>query len=442
MSTDRSLVRSSHWLENVWDFDLTPRDIVVLNGRQQGRTLDDIGRQIGTTRERVRQLESLAQSLLLLAAQAAVPDLLASLDDRFEQQAWIFDDDLSVLLSVDEVDDAVRALARALRLKTPEVWGLPLSGLWTRDPDEVQRRFDRLAKLAPFDEDELGDICKDIGLDSGVPISSVLLAPGSKLVASPWGWVRRGRLGRDTAFLFLQAEGEPRTVEDIAAAAGIAEHAMRETMRRNADAFAQVRPELTWGLADWRVPGVEKRYASALDVVIEVLREVGPMSLKDLREETQRRYPVSSARVSQCLISDQIGLTTGGLLDLTERGAVQALEPEPRKPASMTASGETIGVELLVDRDVLRGSGVIVHRWLAWQLGLRSAPSARFFTLDGENELAVRRSTSSVQLSSLRSIVLEMGLEAGCSLVVLLETSNSSAKVRHVCRAGACAIRA
>lgn len=57
-------------------------------------------------------------------------------------------------------------------------------------------------------------------------------------------------------------------------------------MRRD-PSFAQVRPEKTWALSDWPLPGTDSKYATAVDGVVEVLREHGPMTLDQLRTETR-----------------------------------------------------------------------------------------------------------------------------------------------------------
>ena len=258
------------------------------------------------------------------------------------------------------------------------------------------------------------------------------------MTLGPIGWIRRARAGRDLAYLWLREQGEPRAATDIAAITGTSEHAIRETMRRDDD-FAQVRPEGTWALADWRLPGANNRYSSAVDVVVEVLQEQGALDLEQLRTETQRRYPVSSWRITQCLSSDLIGLTSSGLYDLVERGAIPIEDSEPKQPKSIQVRGNVVGIELNVDREMLRGSGIGVSRWLTWYLGLRTAPSTKYFAfVDQPGDLTVKRASSSSQLSSLRTIVQEMDLADGCKVAVVLNLQVASAAVRHTCSDGAC----
>jgi hypothetical protein len=250
--------------------------------------------------------------------------------------------------------------------------------------------------------------------------------------------VRTGRTTRDRAYLWLKQQGEPRPAAEIAEAAGSSEHATRENMRRD-EAFSQVRPEGTWVLSDWHVDGASNRYASAEEVVVEVLRELGPLDEEQLRVECQRRYPVTGWRITQCLSSNAIGLNSEGRYDLAERGAIPVEDSEPRRPDHIQVSGDVVGVELPVTHDVLRGSGIPVNRWLTWYLGLRTAPSTRYFkTEDGSGELTVKRATSNAQLSSLRSAAVALGVVQGCKLVLLLRLDSNTASLRHACAAGAC----
>ena len=148
-------------------------------------------------------------------------------------------------------------------------------------------------------------------------------------------------------------------------------------MRRD-PRFAQRRPEGTWVLSEWKTNTIIRYYANAVDAVVEVLEELGPLTLDQLSSETIQRYPVSAWRITQCLSSNQIGLTQDGRYDLTERGAIPIEESEPRKPDNIAESGSVVGVRLPVTHDVMRGSGIGVNRWLTWRLGLRHAPSKRY----------------------------------------------------------------
>lgn len=439
--TDAASDAEAHdWLLDSWQ-RLEDRTEEILTRRLAAESLADIGRTFDVTRERVRQLQVKGEKALLAAQRRYAPDLRNRLDALLGESAAVSDGALAHVLPTDAVIGR-SVLFRLLGIVRPRAWDADLYGWWTLHPAALDTRLREVAAMAPLARDEARAAAGNLGLPDDLPLDDLLASADSPLAAHGTGWVRRARVTRDAAFLWLRAQGEPRPVSDIAHAVGgdSSEHAVRERMRAD-DSFAQVRPEGTWALADWRVAGADSRYASAVDAVVEVLREHGALNFDQLRAESQRRYPVSTWRITQCLSSNLIGLTESGLYDLVERGATPVEDEEPKRPDTIktSADGQLVGVALTVDPDVLRGSGLGVHRWLTWYLGLRTAPSTRFFAYsDGPGELTVRRATSSSQISSLRAPVLALELVEGCQIVVLINLASSSASVRHACPADRC----
>jgi len=426
------------WLLDSWR-QLDDRTAEVLTRRLGAEGLADIGRTYGVTRERIRQLQLDGEEALLSAQQRHAPDLPDQLGSVLGEATAVPDSRLAAVLPTDAVTGR-HALLRVLGAARPRAWSGDLHGWWTRHPGAFETRLRELAAMAPLTRVDAFDAAAALGLPEGLPLDKLLADPDSPLNPHATGWVRRARVTRDAAYLWLRAEGSPRTASDIARAIGGSERAVRERMRLD-DSFAQVRPEGTWALVDWRVAGADSRYASAVDVVVEVLREQGALTLDQLRLESQRRYPVTAWRIQQCLSSNLIGRTDSGLYDLAERGATPIEDQEPRQPDTIKTSpdGKLIGVSLTVDSDVLRGSGLGVNRWLTWYLGLRTAPSTRVFPYsDGPGELTVRRSISSSQISSLRVPVLALDAVEGCQVAVLINLTSGSASVRHTCPADGC----
>ncbi|GAB3996375.1 hypothetical protein GCM10028771_26440 [Nocardioides marmoraquaticus] len=424
------------WLAYTWA-ELPERSREVLGRRIDGDTLDLIGQELTPTltRERVRQIESRANGALLVAQAHHAPTL------RDDLETATVDYPISTAHALDLMGTAIptagSALLVALGYRHPRGWARPLRDHWTTDRDTLLRRLRRLVALAPLTDDEMGEAAGALGLPED-PTPRSLLDEVDKLERHELGWVRTARRTRDLAFLWLRAEGEPRPVADIARAAGCADQAARENMRRD-PAFAQLRPEGTWALTDWRSPGAENRYSSALDVLIETLRDLGPLGQDELRVEVQRRYPVTDWRVTQCLSSHAIGRTPDGRWDLAERGAVPVEDTEPTQPDTIRCVGTVVGVTLPVNHDLLRGSGLGVSRWLTWRLGLRTAPTTREFQLpDDLGTVRVTRSISNSQVSSLRRVAQRLGLVEGCDLTLLLHVDDDTATVRHTCAAHAC----
>ena len=423
------------WLDATWSA-LPDRSREILSRRAQGQTLAVVGVHVGLTRERVRQLETKATKVIVDAQQEYAPELLDSLTERMGEQPFLSDEEIAEVLGP-APQAAVAIVMKHLGMHRSNLTSGPLDGVWSPDPSALAKQLKALVDLMPLPDEDAQMAAASLKLPESPPWPAVLQSR-YRVALTELGWIRTSHVTRDRAYLWLRGQGEPRSAMEIAEAAGTSEHATRETMRRD-DAFAQVRPEGTWVLADWRADGADNRYSSAVEVVVEVLRELGPLDYNELRTECQRRYPVSEWRITQCLSSSLIGLNSAGLYDLAERGAIPVEDTEPRRPKNIQVSGEVVGVEIPVTHDVLRGSGIPVNRWLTWYLGLRTAPSSRYFQMDGgTSELTVRRATSNAQLSSLRALALPLGVVEGCKLVLLLHVDTDTAALRHACPAASC----
>jgi hypothetical protein len=411
---------------------LNERDLTILVSRLGGETLRELGTRFGMTHERVRQLQERANTTIRERLRA---DVVAELGRRLDSAVAVSDAELGGIILGDSQSRAV--VLTAVSASQPRTWAGLLDGWWTRDTAMLRSRLERLIEHAPFHVDELRSRAESCELPEDLPLTELFSHPRSPLVLNPSiGWARRTGAKRDLAFLWLNDVGEPRPAEEIAEAVGaVSGRALGEAMRRD-DRFIQIRPEGAWAVSDWKGPGTGARYTNAEEVVLEILRDDGAMSESELIAEARRRYPVSVWRYTQVLSSNRIGVTSDGLFDLAERGATPVEDKEPRRPENMQANadGTLIGVRLTVDRDVLRGSGINVNRWLSWKLGLRTAPTERRFAMDAfDSDLVVRRNMSTTALSSLRAVVNRMGLGLGCEIVVILRLRDDSAGIRHVC---------
>jgi hypothetical protein len=428
------------WIPHGWaKFDERSRD--MLARRRANQTLEAIGRAHGLTRERARQIIQAAERTLVLMADALQAGWRDQVFELLGELPAVADESLGQVI-VDPGGTARYTLVHALGIKHPRVWGGDLPDFWSTQPDALDKLFRELADHGPYRPHELASQARELGIPNAVPLELIAGHPKSPLVhAQDGAWIRRRARGRDAAYLWLADEGESRRAEEIAAALGRESRAVAESLRRD-ERFRQIRPEGTWVLADWPLPSVS-HYTNALDVVIEVLTDSGPISRAKLIAEVIRRYPVSQSRVQQCLISDRVGMTSDGMFDLVERGAKAIEEPEPRHPESIAVdpSGQIVGVKISVDKDALRGSGIVIHPWLTWYLGLRLAPMSRVFAIKGNGEsghLTVSRSTSAAQVSSLRAHIISMGLTPGCQLVLMLHLDESSVTLRHACESPTC----
>jgi len=427
---------SHDWLQHLWTSELSNQERDVLSRRTEGTTLEEIGQGYGVTRERIRQVETAARKKVDAVFTKRRNEFQA-LEDLLAGSLVVETSELMATLPA-AAEAARLELLRFMGLKHPQTWDGQLVDWWRYDSEELDRRLKAISDLGPMSHENMGAAMQDVGLEMTAPVSDLLASSNSRLVRHELGWIRPNRISRDIAYLWLEAEGSPRSAGDIAAVTTNSERAIRETMRRDED-FAQVRPEGTWALAAWKTPGAENHYKSAEEVLIDVLREMGPMDLADLSAEVRRRYPVTAWRISQCLSNSKIGRMPDGKYDLAERGAEPIEELEPRKPDHIKVSGNVVGVVVTVDYDLMRGSGLHVNRWLPWYLGLRTQPSERQFELvEPAGTVTIRRASSNAQISSLRSAAMALDVAEGCELVLLLNTANNTARLHHGCEASQC----
>ncbi|MFH8991608.1 sigma factor-like helix-turn-helix DNA-binding protein [Streptomyces sp. NPDC017940] len=434
------MAESDGWDSEVWSL-LNERERDILARRHSGQSLSTIGAVHRVTRERARQILLKADQECAQLADMFGGSWRERVHGRLKSRPAVPDAELA-----DEIGDfrggVLRSsLLRAMGLTHPSSWAGELVELWTSNKEALGELIQKLLAQAPYHPGELEELALALGIPGGSPLEQILTHSRSPLVRSQDGaWLRRNARHRDAAYLWLSKQGEPRRVEDIRGAIRAkSDAAVREGLRRD-ERFILLRAERVWALVEWPLPQ-GSHHANALDAVIEVVTEHGPITRKALFAEVTQRYPVSPARLSQCLISSQLGRTPEDLIDLSERGAKPMEEKEPRRPGNMAVdpSGHVIGVRLSVDKEILRGSGLIVHSWLTWRLGLRLAPMTKTFTFDdGVGELRVSRNTSAAQLSSMRQRVLSLGMGFGCHFVTLLRLDASTVSIRHVCEEWAC----
>ncbi|OEJ35806.1 hypothetical protein [Streptomyces subrutilus] len=424
------------WVSAAWSM-LDDRSRGMLALRDQGQVLESIGEAHGLTRERARQLIHAAEGHLVDLMDLARPAWREEVLAPFSAAVAVSDTELAEILP-DADGVARRALLRRLDLKEPQTWAGRLRRVWTHYPEALDDSLRQLMTLAPFRAEELRDRAAALGIPACIPLEEIAVAPRGPLTRGLGGtWLRRSAKHRDAAYLWLADEGQPRRAEVVAPAIGAGSaRALKEALRRD-DRFRQIRPEGTWALSEW--PAAESsQHTNALDVMVAVLRRSGALTKQALFSLTAKEYPVSYSRLQQCLISDQLGMTADGSIDLAENGAIPMEEREPRRPKSIAADGDTIGIRLKIDANTLRGSGIVVHPWLTWRFGLRLAPMTRVFTLpNGSGELVARRMTSGAQISSLRPHVRSAGMHEGCEIAILFHLKTNTATIRHTCKPGA-----
>ncbi|WP_416562977.1 sigma factor-like helix-turn-helix DNA-binding protein [Nocardia testacea] len=430
----------SDWLAEAWA-RLPERSREIITARHRGAKLREIGDSYGFTRERARQVLTKAANDICAHADRAQPQwrekLLALADIETAIARAILAEAIDV---TDQI--ALESLVEAAGLHTPRVWGADLTGWWSTSPTTLATRLEQLTDRAPFSVQAMRSLATECCIPDSLPLETMLDSERSPLLLAGLGWLRKRVRSRDAAYMWLLEQGAPHRIERIVPAVGaVTAHALAEAMRRDGR-FVQIRPEGTWALAEWpRDSGTD--YRRAEDVVVDVVEQFGPITKTALFAKAIALYPVTRWRLEQCLYDAQLGETSDGLIDLVARGARHIEIAEPARPDNMASSddGKVYGIRLTIDKDMARGSGVLVNQWLTWKLGLRRAPMSMSFDTDQlPGPLSVRRNTSGAQLSSLRAFVLEQGLALGCDIAIVLLTESRTARIRHVCEQGRCLV--
>lgn len=417
-------------LDFAWQ-GISIREREVLELRSAGFTLEQIGLHLGVTRERTRQVERDGSAALIQLVETRT-DFADFLETCLARSWLITADSLSEALGGSQLAP-IQALLKAHGLRNPRVFDIAYTSWWCRDQARVEAATLSVIVEAPFEEEKLLAHTERAEFPLGFDLRAGLRSPRSPLVELESGfWVRRASKSADAAYLWLREQLTPDSAENIARATGaVSVRALGEVMRRNSDRFVQLRPEGTWALTEWQHFGLSIDYRDATEVVIAVLRDMGPLPERQLVDETQRRYPVSKARVMQCFASSSVGLNEDGLFDLSERGAVPITPVQPRKPDWVAESGSRIAVKYIVNYDLLRGSGLGLSPWVTWRLGIHNYPASRTFS--GDFPVVVRRQSSGSAISTLREAALALRLREGCAIAVIMETTESTCTVRHSC---------
>ncbi|MEU6433685.1 sigma factor-like helix-turn-helix DNA-binding protein [Streptomyces albidoflavus] len=432
------MARDDDWLQSAFGA-LPARSRRMIEDRAVGKTLRSIGEEHEVSRESVRQMLVKAQKHLCAVADAFVDDWRDRLATLTECSAVPQSEVAAALGVCDQV--GVGPLVEAVGAEHPLTWAGRLRGWWTRSPGALEVLLRRGMEEAPLRGEDVAVTFAAAGVPDEVPLLDLLGHPDSPLVPGFGGtWLRRRARGRDAAYLFLLASGEPCRAEELLAPTGTKRKpAVAEALRRD-ERFVQLRLEGKWALAEWPHLNVTP-YPNAVEAFVAVLTELGPLPKDALFVKVGERYPVTLWRLHQCLLDDRVGITEDGSIELVARGATPIEESEPTRPARMAVdpAGNVFGVRLTVDKDVLRGSGVVVSSWLTWQLGMRQAPMVRTFSIVGHpTPIVLKRATSAAQISSLRVLVQEHGMVGGCEFVLFLRTDDSTARIEHACTQHIC----
>jgi hypothetical protein len=393
-------------------------------------TLEKIGQHYGVTRERVRQVGAKGVDQIQGLMDVMIPGWRDGHYATPEQivDGWLFCDALS--------PDSSGAVVGTLLL---EAGGLqPIADaprFWTADPMDAIRRARSLIPTEPVPVTHWDEYVAESGMPQPVlealGINAALIQVGDH-------YVRATHERADRVTLILRELGGEATSEQILARLpeDTTVHVLSSYLSRYPQ-FERNRLRRTWTFAG---VGENSPYANAMEAVVDVLNAEGPLHRRHLEERVFAVHPVTTWRIAQCLNDSRIGTMPDGRLWLVEHGATRETVTEPRQPASMSVSNDTLGVRLLVDRELMRGSGLNLHRWLAWRLGMATVPSEMVFTPHevDEKDILIRAVPGGTTVSSLRGPAQALSLIEGCTAILVLRIETRTWRLVHGCQPETC----
>jgi hypothetical protein len=441
--TLESLIRrSSHPLNSLlrWAQETIPEPGLNVLMARVDRTLDEIGRDLGVTRERVRQIEQKSARMFEAVVSDRAPEMREAWNVAL-RRSFAVSEAILLLPYIDgsgNVDAQLtlgRALLGRLGAKAPapfDEWHV--TGWWTFVPRRMAQVARELESLLPCTVADLDDA---LGQFPGFEADALIRflsggAAGFRFHPAAGVWVRAKAQDRDAVWLMLQDSGQPRNIDSLAERIGLRRASLGEALRRD-DRFVQLRPTGLWALSIW---GMEQSpYSTVFEATHDVIDHLGPLTVGAILAEVRRRYPVSDGAILQCLSHRTIGRWPDGRFDLVSRGAPPIARREPERPADLDMSSDgSVSLHQDVDPDVLRGSGLGISPYVTWALGLRTAPSHRTFNVGRVGTLRVKYAIQGSTISSLRLFAELLGASPGCRLRITLNPNSDVATIALACR--------
>lgn len=419
-----------------WASDLSDRDRRIISRHMDNKkiTLTSIGAELGLTRERIRQIDNAARKEFLKNTTPVDAEFHDWLRRKAGEASVVFFDDVLQCLSPESAHP----------------WGSLVLVLWLRQLgweaiDDRQlywsiRRslvkvIDEIEPTGPVEIDSFLSISSSRGIPDGL-IEVFQFSFGS-LIKVGTHFVREKEEKTDRVHLFLLSKRTAQTEEIMEHLGSPTKHSLEGFLRRKPEFVRLGRSRGGWGLAStFNSP----KFRSALPAVLSILESEGPQDYSALVQKMAKLHPVSIWRLNQVLEDHQIGSTRDGKIGLVRQGAVKT-ESAPNRPVNMSKSGAITGVTMTVDQELMRGSGLSVHKWMGWSLGLKHPPESMTFRPDDPEDdlLVVRRTGSGTSMTTLRHEVSRRGLNVGCRIALLVNVESLTWNLRHACDSGTCA---
>lgn len=395
-------------------------------------TLEELGKQLDVSRERVRQLE--ARLLDQLTEELPAPVARLSARTRSSLGAVLLDGP-----PPEEAEELVAVLRDAGAGSDAWALALLLAGPYSRRKKWWHREDsrDRLDELPNW----LLEQCGDHGLIDAQEVHTELEQAG---IMPRWHrrWledhVPLKRVGEmyvrwdggvnDKLVRMLALRGEPVTTEELMGDAGLS-HSVRGARQRLFEDPRAVRVDKggRLALAEW---GYEE-YGGIVETMEEELKRRGePLSLDDLSTSISGRFGVSPSSV-RTYAGAPVFVTEHGMVRWRRADEPFELSTDLRGIQGMFDYGDRVVLRLSVNWDTQRGSGRQLHGRLAMRLGVPPGTRRGFANASGDVVISWPMHNFMPGLSSLRPHCNAQGADLGDHVVVILR-EDGVADVRRV----------
>lgn len=409
--------------------DVLARRKIILGPRP---TLEELGREIGVTRERVRQLEA-----------KAARELSARLrTHEFAPLRWRASDLADVLgpavpRDSEFLDDAVDWATRGL----DEFPGVPTGDLmlWAAGPYEadgdwlvakphsvvgLMSEIDaRLGDSLVVHEDEVRLVLDDLGIAQ--PLLGQMMAPlKGWRVLDETSWARWSGTVGDKAAVVLALTETPATAQELNdyIGEGHAESSVRNAMAAD-ERFVRIDKVGTFALSSW---GMEEYSGVANEIIERIERAGGPVRLDDLVREFVSEFGVSENSV-RMYASAPAFVTHDGQVRLRKDDEPFDIDRRIDRVRGLYVlpNGQVV-VHDVVDRDVRRGSGRAFPEAGAASLGVVPGGRASFESDDFGRVVISwpKTATTGPSIGSTRQVAECLGLDDGDPFRIIFDANS------------------
>ena len=391
-------------------------------------TLGELGEKLAVSRERVRQIERSAKKQFeeRLASDPACARIM-HLAARLRRELGSVAPDESVKVALREAlpgsQDSDLRRAVLINLAGPF---RPNEGFWQRATELADLRSWLVQRAdEPLTEADLDRLLEEAGVVQEHRASCIAALSVHRFDDRILVW--SGSLA-DKAARILRVHGDPMSREELYDAIGADVNARSLLMQVQDDERFRRMSRDSYGLAEW---GGEEYTTIADEIEQAIERRGGRAFLDELVDELVNLFGVSPNSVRSYAGSRRFLRQPDGTLAVAPYGheSVKVVSMPPELDQDLVRHRGVWTVRLVVDDDVLRGSGRPLRTAIAQAAGLRPGGARKIQLENGSAQISW--SGNQPALGSTRLIVESLGCEDGDYLFAPLQDGERAFAVRH-----------